>query len=264
MDGPADILGIGTHLHGQHCLVDQFAGVASANPGPDDAAGGAVKQCLADALSVPRTQGAAAGVPGEGALAIGDAPFCGLLFRDAHPGDLRRGVCHRRYGHWRKSRLTPGNDLSGHFTLVRRLMGQHRLPHHIANGINMGHGGLLAFIDREKAMCIDFQANFIQAQPCGVRPASDSYQYHVVFTGFLLPFSGETDLDAAVPGDNFRDPGTGQEPVFILQFAQQGLHQVLVGGWNKLVAHLDDGDSRPQGAVNLRHLQADNAATNDQ
>ena len=80
VDGPTDILGIGAHLHGQHRLVDQFAGMAAADAGPDNAAAGGVEQDLAEALSVPRTQGAAAGMPGERTLAVGDALFYGLFF----------------------------------------------------------------------------------------------------------------------------------------------------------------------------------------
>ena len=80
VDGEADVGGVGAHLDGQGGLGDQLAGVGADGGGADETVGGLVEQELGHALVAAKGEGAAAGRPWEGALAVLVAGGLGLLW----------------------------------------------------------------------------------------------------------------------------------------------------------------------------------------
>ena len=96
VDGEPDVGGVGAHLDGQRGLGDQVAGVGADDAAADDPVGGLVEEHLGHALVAAERQRAAAGGPGEHALAVLDPGRLGLVLGDADPGDLGVGVGDRR------------------------------------------------------------------------------------------------------------------------------------------------------------------------
>ena len=92
VDGQADVGGVGAHLDGQRGLGDEVAGVGADDAAADDPVGGLVEQHLGHALVAAQGQRAAAGGPGEHALAVLDPGGLGLVLGDPDPGDLGIGV----------------------------------------------------------------------------------------------------------------------------------------------------------------------------
>jgi len=127
----------------------------------------------------------------------------------------------------------------------------------------MGQCGLLALIDREKAVPIQCQTDRLQAKPHGVGPPSHRHQDSVEALG-RRRLALKDNLYASRSGG---DPGhfsLGADSIFLLQFQEERLDQIAVCGRDNLRQHLDDGDLGTERIVDLGHLQTDDAAADDQ
>ena len=127
----------------------------------------------------------------------------------------------------------------------------------------MGHCGLLAFVDGDKAVRIRRKAEGLQAEATAVGPPADGDEHGVEqLAGLGRP--GQLHLDARGGGGESGHPGAGAQPVLLLEGKEQRLHQVAVRRRDELVLHLDHGNGRAERAVHLGHLQADDAAADDE
>ncbi len=134
-----------------------------------------------------RFQGHGPAVGGEGELrddAV-QALLAGLLrgLADHHHfrvGEAHRGDC----GRFETPRLA-GNDFRHHFALGHGPVGQHRLAGHIANGPDVAHAGLAAFIDGH-CRAVHLQVQAFEVEALGARTATDRDQ-HLVGLQAQLP-----------------------------------------------------------------------------
>ena len=80
------------------------------------------------------------------------------------------------------SALVAGDDLGDDLGLVRRLVRQHRLAGHVADGVDAGHVGAQLAIGRHEA-ALDLHAQLLEPQALGVRAAADGDQHLVGLDG---------------------------------------------------------------------------------
>ena len=113
-------------------------------------------------------------------------------------------------------------------------------------------------------MVVGLQSDDVKPKVLGVRAAADRKEDGVEFLGPVCFFSFQDHLEAFRGSGHRCDLGPGENPVLFFQFEKQRLDQVPVSGGDDLVEHLDDGDLGAKRLVNLGHLQADDAATDDQ
>jgi hypothetical protein len=141
MDGLADVGRIRAHLDRQRDLAHQVA-----RPGADDGAAHhavclGVEDELGEAFVARIGDGAAGGAPGKLRHADRGARLLRLVLGHADPGDLRVGVGDRRDDARVEMRLLPRRRLGRDMALVHRLVREHRVLRHVADGVDVRNIG---------------------------------------------------------------------------------------------------------------------------
>ena len=156
-------------------------------------------------------------------------------------------------------------DFRRHVPFVHRLVGQHRLPHHVTDGEDVRRAGAHLLVDRNIAAFVHRDARVLRPQQPPVRPAADGDQ-HAVEHGAAGPLRA-FEMRGQPFGAGFHLQHLGLQHdggVALLDPLHQRRHQILVGTGNNLVHQLDHRDGRAQSAVHRRHLQPDDAAADHQ
>ena len=146
-----------------------------------------IDEPLGQALGAADRLGPAAGGPGElGHLDLA-ALLLGLGLGQAGPGDLRIGEDHGRDGPGLEDGRLAGQGLDGHLALVGRLVGQHRLAGHVADGqdVRIGRAPLRVDARRSPAASISTLV-FSRPRPSllGRRPTDTSTRLNCWTFGF--------------------------------------------------------------------------------
>ena len=115
---------------------------------------------------------------------------------------------------------------------------------------------------RDEAALVDGDAGLVGVERAAVGSAPDGHEDAV--EGLILAV-GEGDPQAALGGFDGRHLRAQQDPVVaVLDAVVQRTHQVGVGARDQLVHHLDDRDLGAERVVHGRHLEADDAAADDE
>ena len=113
------------------------------------------------------------GREGKHAGAVLDARRLELLLGLAHPGDLGRGVDHRRDGVEVEVRLLAGDALGHHHALLLGLVGEHRSAHHVADRPDIRQVGPAIVVHGDEAPLIQLQAHAGSIQSLRIRNPAD-------------------------------------------------------------------------------------------
>ena len=116
----------------------------------------------------------AAGRPGELGHFDRAALALGLGFGEPGPGDFRIGEDHGGNRLRLEGRRLAGQGFDGHLAFVGRLVGQHRLAGHVADGQNVRIGRAPLRIDDDEAALVDLDLGLLQPQPGAVGPPADA------------------------------------------------------------------------------------------
>ena len=162
--------------------------------------------------------------------------------------------------------LLAGSGLGSHVRLVHGLVGQHGLPHDVANGEDVRHVGAQLRVDLDEATLADGHTGLLGIQLLAVGCAAHGRQHQVIdlrTLGGVLAL--ETDLDAF--GCGLGGGGTGldhQAAQTLLVVLLPDLDHVAVGTGHHAVEHLDHVHLGAQRGIDGGHFQADDAAADDQ
>ena len=279
VDGFADVYGVGAHFDRQRDFADQIAGVAPDDAAAQDAAvasgfGAVVEQQLGEALLAAVGQGAPGSAPREQALAHRDALRLGLLFGQAHPSQLGVGVGHAGDHAGIESRARQigaaqqfaRHHLGRHVRLVHRLVRQHRLADHVADGEDVGHVAAHLRIDFDEAAPVHGHAGALGGDLFAVGCAAHGLQHQVV-QAFAWAAVCALELHPYALGCGLRAHGFGFEQDAVeapLVHLLPDLDQIAVGARHQAVEHLDHIQPRAQRRIDRAHLEADDAAADDQ
>jgi len=126
--------------------------------------------------------------------------------------------------------VASGHVFHGGDAFGRSLVGQHGAGDQIANGIDAGHLGLVAFIHRDTAAArIGPNAQIFQPQPLGQGATADGDQQAVERQDLFTVLSGNRDPDLFSGHPGF--PDLGAEPEFkslAAQYPVQGARHLPV------------------------------------
>ena len=78
-----------------------------------------------------------------------------------------------------KNALLAGRRLGRDLALVHRLVGQHRLADHVADGEDVRDVGAHLLVDRDEAALVDRDAGVLRPDQLAVRPAADRDEHPV-------------------------------------------------------------------------------------
>ena len=159
--------------------------------------------------------------------------------------------------------VAPAGDLGRHLALVRRLVRQHRLADDVADGEDVRHVGAHLLVDGMKPRSSTATPAFSAAMslPFGLRPTETSTLSKVSLAGAPPPSKCTSrPLALASTFVTFE--------VDLLVALLDALHErrddVAVGAGDDLVHQLDHGHLGAERMVDGRHLQADDAAADDE
>ena len=265
MDGVADVGDLAAHLDGERGFGDQVAGMHADDARADDAVRRFIEDQLGEAFGTADADRAAGGGPRE--LADADLEALGLRFGlgDADPGDFRVGVGHRRNHACDPFLLLAGGDFRRELAFVRGFVRQHRLADDVADGEDVRHVGAHLPVDLDEAALGDGDAGLVGIELPAIRRAADGDQDAVV--GVLRGNAGtfETADDALLVRPGVDDLGLEVHgDALLLQAVGERLDEVGVRARHQLVHEFDHGDFGAERAIDRRHFQADDAATDDE
>ena len=264
-----DVGDLAAHLDRERDLADQVPGMHADDAAADDALRALVEDQLGEALGAADADRAAARRPRELADADLEAPGLRLGLGDADPGDLRVGVGDRRDHPRDPFLVVPGGDFGREPALVRGLVGEHRVTDQVADREDMRHVAAHLPVDRNEAALADTDAGVFGTELAAVGRAADRDQHAIEqlrlgrlalgrggLERHLEPLLLRLDhggLDLQVHGD-----------ALLLQAVGEWLDEVGIGARHQLVHELDHGHLAAERAVHRRHLQADDAAADDE
>ena len=145
------------------------------------------------------------------------------------------------------------------------LVGEHRLPHHIANGKDVRHVCPHLLVHGDEAASIHLDPCGRRFEPPAVRHATHRDQHLVIDLRLRRTLALEGNAQAfrqGLDGHNLRARQNGF--VAGLQALLQGPHEIAVGTRHQTRPEFDHGHLRTQGVVNAGHFQSDDAATDDE
>src|SRR6185437_14867024 len=189
-----------------------------------------------------------------------------LLRGDAGGRDLGVAEDDRRDAADVHLRLVTGDHLGHHLRLVRRLVGQHRLPRDVADGVDAGDVGAELAIDGDEA-ALDLDADLLEAEPFGVRAAPDRDQHLVGLDRLWRPtFAADLDGDGGAPpllGPRFGlGAGHHLDPQ-LLELARDELDDLRVVPRQDVRQRLDDRHLGAELGVERPDLDPDVPAADD-
>src|SRR5450756_228352 len=202
----------------------------------------------------------AAGTDRECPRLVQDSFCLEFVFSLAHDADLRVGEDNRRDSGIDHVSVVPGDVLGSDDSFLLGDMCQHVGSLHVTDSIYAGNTGAHVVVDDDPFLG--------QGDPCrfqfrtDVRPASDRKQ-NVITMDFLLG-TAHIECQAITSlrgGDRLGlRPGDDGDTSF-LEGCSEGQCHVLILDRQDMWHELDDGDLRPNGAEECRHLDTDNTAT---
>jgi hypothetical protein len=101
----------------------------------------------------------------------------GLLFGQSGPGDFRIGEHDGRNRLWMESSRFAQQGLDRYLALMSRLVREHGLAGHVANGRDVGVGRLLAIVGDDEATLVELDFGILQTQARAVGAPTDGHQH---------------------------------------------------------------------------------------
>ena len=265
VDRKSDIGGVAAHFDRECRLGDQIARIRADDAGADDSMRLFVEEQLGQAFITPERQRASIRRPRERRLFVLDATRLRVGLGQAHPCDLGIRVGHRR----NHARIEESFLAMRHFgcelALVRCLVCQHRLTCDIADRENVRHVRAHLTINRNEAALVDDDAGRFGVDALAVRAATYRDQHFVIELRFGSFLALEGDLDAVLLRFEFGHLGLHQDLLIALGNALlERTHQIAIAAGNQPVGQFDDADFGAERRIDRGHLEADNAAADDQ
>ena len=143
-----------------------------------------------------------------------------------------------------------------HMAFVYRLVRQHRLADHIADGINVRHIGALLFIHFDKAAIGNDHTGFFRVNQLAVGRTAGGYQHQIVTLRlFRCFFAFESHINAVFFGIYCYGFGVGHDVVETV-FVQllPNFYQIAVGALHQAVHHFHYIQAGAQRAVHRTHF----------
>src|SRR5450830_1235810 len=249
-------------LYGQDRFHDEVGGFGAIEGDPQDLAGFGMCQDLRKTDAFLHRSGLAAGADRECPCLVRDSFCLEFVFSLAHDADLRVGEHDRRDGGIDHVSVVPGDVLGRDDSFFLGDVCQHVGSLHVTDSVDAGDAGAHVVVDDDTFLG--------QGDPCrfqfwtDVRPPSDRKQ-NVITMDFLC---GAVHIECqAITSLRWRDrlglrPGDDGD-TSLLEGCSEGQCYVLILDRQDMRHELDDGDLRPDGAEECRHLDADNTATDD-
>ena len=264
---PGDVLRRSAVLDSQGGLGDHLAGVGTDDVHAEDAVRLSVGDELDNALGIEVRLGARVSAERECAHAVFGARGLDLGLVLAHPCDLRVRVHHARDRAVVDVAVALGDVLDRRDSLLLGLVRKHRAERAVADDADVRRLAAVFLVDDQTALLVLLHARVLQVQALGVWPPADGDEHGVCVQGLLLAALGGLDVEsdgrAAIIA--LGDLGTGLELDALLAedlLRLLGDLRVHTGSAN-LVQELDNRDLRSETRPHRRHLQTDDATTDD-
>ena len=159
----------------------------------------------------------------------------------------------------------PARDLRGDLAFMRAFMRKHRLADDVADCENVLNVGAHLPIDRDEAALVDRDPRRLGADRLAVRTPADRDQDGVENFGRRAGRTLIGDVESVALGLDLGHFRLEQDLVVELadSLGERG-DDVGVGAGHQLIHHLDHGDACAERIIDRRHLEADDAAAQDQ
>ena len=265
VDRQSDVGRIRAHLDRERDLRNQVAGIGADDPAADHAVAHRVEQQLGESFLAPDRQRSPAGRPRKDRLLAGDAPRLRVGLGETDPRDLGIGVGDRRNHAGIEVALESCGGLGRNLALVSSLVRQHGLADDVADRADVRHVRAHLPVDRNESAFIHQDPRGIRGDAAAVRGATDRHQDLAVELGLGRAFPLERDAQAV--RSRLYGSGAGTEHDALEPRGDPPLQradQVPVAARNQAIGHLDHAHLHAERGVDGRHLEANDAATDDQ
>src|SRR5688572_16974463 len=183
--GPLQVLGARRVLHRQHRFGNQLAGHRTDDVHAEDLVVVGRRDDLAEAGSRFHGAGAATRQERERAGLVRPPALLDLFLGEPDPGDLRRGIDHRRNRLVVHFRNLAGDQLGDHHAFFLALVREHRAAHEIADRPDVRGSRTALVIDSDEATLVDLYTRALAEQILRERPAADRHHDLVDFDALL-------------------------------------------------------------------------------
>jgi len=158
-----------------------------------------------------------------------------------------------------------GGRLGGHRTLVRRLVREHGLPDHVADGGDVLDVRAHPLVDGDHAARADLDAGRRGADPIAVRPPADGDKDAVDHLRRGRGVALVAHAQAVVGGLDARDTHTEVDRLVARRDPPlERPHEIPVTARDEPVAQLHHRHAGAERVVHRRHLEPDDAAAHDE
>ena len=144
-------------------------------------------------------------------------------------------------------------------------MSEHRRAHDVADRKDVRLIGAHLPVDRDESTLAQLHAGGFDADAGAVRGSPDTHQHSIVGRNLGRAAASKGYLQPFAPGLYGGDPGA-RPHVFVSArdpFLER-LDEVAIATWHQTLGELDDADLDTERLVNGRHLEADDAAADNQ
>src|SRR5690606_28867087 len=247
-------------------LGDQVAGVRADDAGADQPLRLAVEQQLREPVRAAERQRAPAGGPRERALLVTDAACLRVVLGNADPRDLRVGIRDGRNHSSVEEAFLARRGLGGDLAFVRGLVGEHRRADDVADREDVRHVRAHLPVDLDEAPLVDGDPRGVGTYRPAVRPAADRDEHPSVdLFAFGRGLSFEADRNALLARLRVDDARAEHDRLVPLREALlERPDEIAVAARNQSLRQLDDRYAHAERVVYRRHLEADDAAADDE
>src|SRR6478735_890930 len=183
---------------------DQVARVSPEDVHSENAIGVLVRQDFHAAVRGTERARATVGHERKYAFLVGHVRRFELVLRFAHRGDFRVRIYDARDRVVVDVAIASHDVLDAGDSLFLRLVREHRAAHDVANGVEAGNVGAKVIVDRDSSARIELDAYGVQAEPSGVRNATDRDQYAIALDVRLPLHAHEHPLAIAASAGDLR------------------------------------------------------------
>ena len=223
-----------------------------------------VRQQLRQARGLRQGLGPAVGRHVEGAHPVGLSGLLQFLLGPPHPGDLRRGVDHRRDGAVIHLGGTPGDHLGHHHAFLGPLVRQHRPAHQVADRPDAIRAGAAVPVHLHVSSLGQDDPGALVDQAFGRRPSADRHHQLVHGDVMVALAVAEPHFHVVVHAAGaFHLRAQARVQPLALELALRLAGNLAVGHEQEAVHGLKDRDLRPQPVPDAAEFQPDDAAADD-
>src|SRR2546426_903363 len=189
----------------------------------------------------------------------------GLRFGQARPRQLGIGEHDRRNRPRRERDVLARHHFDGDAAFMRRLVREHRLADHVADGEDRRLVRAALLVDHDEAALIDLHLRLLEAGDLRVRAASHGDEDAIEDLDVAPRVAFKGDANAGAFRLHLRDLRVEQHALHRLRDALgEDVHEIAIGARQQPGRHLDDGHRAAERGVDGAELEADVAAADDE